>query len=117
MKIIATLIASASLAGMTAVSHADDIHVRGSPTCAEYLAAKQQAKHGDTGPAMGQLRWFLGYMSGLAVGSHVDVLHNNNDGTSVIDWLDLYCGRLPKNYLSDAGDVFYGYLKQQNGQK
>lgn len=102
------LIAAASLTATHA--NAADVTVRGSPTCQAYMTAKHKT---DTTEAMSDLVWLLGYMSGLAVGTQVDILARGDDGTSMLDWLDIYCQRFPTKYLSDAGDMYYGFLKQQ----
>jgi len=111
------LLAAASFTGMTIPAQAADITVRGSPTCGAYLAAKEKSKHGDESEAFNDLVWFLGYMSGLAVGTNADVLAKNDNGQGAMEWLDVYCPRHPTKYMSDAGDVFYAFLKQQGALK
>lgn len=114
-RTILGVIAVASFTWTTAPAVAGDITVRGSPTCREYLAAKDKSKAGDTNEAYSDLVWFLGYMSGLAVGTNVNVLEKGDNGESAFTWLEVYCPRKPTAYLSDAGNIYFGFLKQQYG--
>jgi hypothetical protein len=114
-KLICGLLVATTLTGMAMPVSAEDITVRGAPTCRAYLAAREKGKHGDTGEALSNLVWFLGYMSGLAVGTQVNVLEKDNNAASLINWLDVYCPRYPDKYLSDAGDLLHKYFKEQNG--
>jgi hypothetical protein len=87
---------------------AEDVTVRGSQTCQAYLDAKRNSVQ----EAVKDLTWLLGYMSGLAVGTHVNILGNDN-ADSMLKWLDIYCQAYPAKYLSDAGDLYYRFLKEQ----
>jgi hypothetical protein len=88
---------------------AQDITVRGAPTCRAYLEAK---RNGDVNQALNHLTWFLGYMSGLAVARHVDVL-GKDSAESLFAGVDVYCERYPARNLSDAGDMYYGFRIEQ----
>jgi hypothetical protein len=52
-------------------------------------------------------------MSGLAVATHVNVLGNDDNAEAMLKWVDTYCQLYPAKYLSDAGDLYYRFLKEQ----
>ncbi len=74
--------------------------MRGSGTCQAYLDAKSSHSIPE---AVKHLTWFLGYVSGLAVANHVNIL-DKGDAESMVNWVDAYCDRYPARYISDAGD-------------
>jgi hypothetical protein len=57
--------------------------------------------------------WFMGYVSGLAVATHVDIFGKGDSAELMIDWVDAYCQRYPAKYLSNAGDLYYRYRLEQ----
>ena len=101
---------AAALAVTAMQARAQDVTVRGSGTCQAYLDAERS---NDVQGAVKQLNWLLGYVSGLAVARHVDVLGNGDGAESMLDWVDAYCQRYPAKYLSDAGNLFYTYRVEQ----
>lgn len=88
---------------------AQNVTVRGSGTCQEYLDAKRTSVQ----EAMKNLNWLLGYMSGLAVATQVDVLGKGDNADFMLTWVNAYCQLYPAKYLSDAGDLYYRFLKEQ----
>ena len=91
---------------------AQDVTVRGAGTCQAYLDAKRNYAEGEN-QALNQLTWLLGYLSGLAAATHVDILGNGDSAESIPTWVDIYCHRYPSNYLSDAGDLYYKFRKER----
>lgn len=108
-RILRCALVSAVLAAAAVQASAQDVTVRGAPTCQAYMAAKRSSAD----EALTDLKWLLGYMSGLAVASHVDILSKPDNGQSMLTWVDLYCPRYPEKSLSDAGDLYYRFLKDQ----
>jgi hypothetical protein len=88
---------------------AQNVTVRGSGTCQAYLDAKRNSAQ----EAVKNLTWLLGYMSGLAVATQTDVLGKGDNGDFMLTWVDTYCQLYPAKYLSDAGDLYYRFLKEQ----
>lgn len=88
---------------------AQSVTVRGSGTCQAYLDAKRNSVQ----EAVKDLNWLLGYMSGLAVATQVDVLGKGDNADFLLKWVDGYCQLYPAKYLSDAGDLYYRFLKEQ----
>ncbi len=88
---------------------AQNVTVRGSGTCQAYLDAKRNSVQ----EAVKDLTWLLGYMSGLAVATQVDVLGKGDNADFMLNWVDTYCQLYPAKYLSDAGDLYYRFLKEQ----
>jgi hypothetical protein len=88
---------------------AQNVTVRGSGTCQAYLDAKRNSVQ----EALKDLNWLLGYMSGLAVATQVDVLGKGDNADFLLKWVDGYCQLYPAKYLSDAGDLYYRFLKEQ----
>jgi len=96
-------------AALTVTANAQDVTVRGSGTCQEYLDAKTNSVQ----EAVKDLVWFMGYVSGLAVANRVDVLGKGHSADAMFDWVDGYCQRYPTKYLSNAGDLYYRYRLEQ----
>jgi hypothetical protein len=105
----AALLAGA-LAATAILASAQNITVRGAGTCQGYLEAKRT---NSVQEAVKDLTWFMGYVSGLAVASHVDVLGKGDNADTMLDWVDAYCGRYPANYLSDAANLYYRFRLDQ----
>lgn len=101
---------AAVLAFAATQARAEDVTVRGSGTCQEYLDAKRSNAVQE---AVKDLTWFMGYVSGLAVATHVNVLGKGDSADSMLYWVDAYCGRYPAKYLSDAGDLYYRFRVEQ----
>lgn len=101
---------AAALAVAAMQASAQDVTVRGSGTCQDYLDAKRS---NNVQEAVKDLTWFMGYMSGLAVALHVDILGKDSNADSMLHWVDAYCQRYPAKYLSDAGDLYYRYRVEQ----
>lgn len=89
-------------------ARAQDVTVRGSGTCQAFLDAERNSLP----EAVKQLTWLLGYVSGLAVATEVDIL-GNHDPDSMLTWVNLYCQRYPAKYLSNAGNMYYQFRKDQ----
>lgn len=103
--LLATVLAAAAMQ-----ASAQGVTVRGSGTCQAYLDAKA---HNSVQDAVKDLTWLLGYMSGLAVATHVNILGSDDNAESMLKWVDTYCQLYPAKYLSDAGDLYYRFLKEQ----
>lgn len=58
--------------------------------------------------------WLLGYISGLAMGSQLDVLRGS-DYVSLYQWVDNYCRAHPRADLGDAGQALFASLRQGKG--
>jgi hypothetical protein len=82
---------------------AQNVTVRGSGTCKEYLDDERNS----VDDAVKDLTWLLGYLSGLAVATHVDVLGKADNAVAMLNWVNSYCQTHPTIYLSDAGDQYY----------
>jgi hypothetical protein len=102
--------ALATVLAITAIqANAQNVTVRGSGTCQAYLDAKRNSVQ----EALKDLNWLLGYMSGLAVATQVDVLGKGDNADFMLTWVGAYCQLYPAKYLSDAGDLYYRFLKEQ----
>lgn len=109
-RIILSCGLSAMALAITATpASAQGVTIRGARTCQAYLDAKDKSVQ----DALKDLTWFLGYMSGLAVATHVDVLGAGDTAESVIAWVDTFCQRYPAKRLSDAGDLYYKFIIEQ----
>jgi hypothetical protein len=101
----------ATALAVTAIqASAQNVTVRGSGTCQAYLDAKARNNVQD---AVKDLTWLLGYVSGLAVATHVNVLGSEDHADLMLKWVDTYCQLYPAKYLSDAGDLYYRFLKER----
>lgn len=109
-RILTCALLAAALAVTAMQASAQNVTVRGSGTCQAYLDAKRS---NSVQEAVKDLSWLLGYMSGLAVATHVNVLGSDDNAESMLKWVDFYCRVYPAKYLSDAGDLYYRYLKEQ----
>jgi hypothetical protein len=103
------LIATALAVTAVQASAQDGVTVRGSGTCREYL----DAAHTSVEQAMNHLTWLLGYLSGLAVATQVNVLGKNDNAESMLTWVNTYCQAYPAKYLSNAGDMYYRFRIEQ----
>ena len=99
---------AAILAVAATQASAQEISVRGARSCQAFLDAKRTS----VPQAASDLRWLLGYISGLAVATHVDILGKDN-ADSMLKFVDTYCQLRPADYLSDVGDLYYRVLKEQ----
>jgi hypothetical protein len=101
----------ATALAVTAIqASAQNVTVRGAGTCQAYLDAK---RNGEVNQAVNDLTWLLGYVSGLAVANHVDILGKLDPAESMLNWVDTYCQVYPARYLSDAGDLYYRFRIEQ----
>jgi hypothetical protein len=107
-RILRCGVLSAVLAVAAIQARAEEISVRGARSCQAYMDAKRNS----VPQAVSDLRWLLGYLSGLAVATHVDILGKDN-ADAMLDWVNAYCELHPANYLSEAGDLYYRFLKEQ----
>jgi hypothetical protein len=96
------------LAGLGMQASAQGITVRGSGTCQAYLEAVSNS----VPEAVKELTWLLGYLSGLAVATDVNVL-GHDDAEGMVRWVYTYCQAHPAKYVSDAGDMYYKFLKER----
>jgi hypothetical protein len=59
--------------------------------------------------------WLYGYLSGLAVGSNVDILKVHPDKDSLNLWMDNYCKKNPLNIVQEgANDLFVDLNKRMH---
>ena len=103
---------AACLAAAAMETSAQDVTVRGARTCRAYLDASRNNTQEGVNQALNDLTWFLGYESGLAVATHVDIL-GKSDPESRLTWVEAYCQAYPARYLSDAGDLYYRFRIEQ----
>ena len=93
----------------TRQASAADVTVRGGGTCRAYLDAKNNSVE----ETVKRLVWTLGYVSGLAVATQVDVLTDDDGAETMLKWVDAYCQAYPAKNLSDAGDLYFRVLKER----
>lgn len=94
--LIATLIIYGQLAGA--------VMTKGAAPCGEWLESRQAQT------ALPDEYWLLGYLSGLALGTGLDVL-NGVKSASLAAWVDNYCKQYPLENLSTAGSKLFDELK------
>jgi hypothetical protein len=109
-RILACGVLATVLAITAMQANAQGVTVRGAGTCQAYMDAKARNNVQD---AVKDLTWLLGYMSGLAAATHVNILGPDDNAESMLKWVDTYCQLYPAKYLSDAGDLYYRFLKEQ----
>jgi len=109
-KMLTCGLLATALAVTAMQASAQDVTVRGGGTCQAYLDAKHKASIDE---AVKRFVWLLGYVSGLAVGTHVDVLANDDGAEVMLKWVDSYCETYPANRFREAGDLYYRILKGQ----
>lgn len=99
-KLILTVSVFLSLSGVSLSSSA--VTVMGGVSCGNWVAARIQ----NTATASGYSLWMLGYLSGRAVSTNIDIL-KKPDYQSIDLWLDNYCRATPLMTLADAGDALF----------
>ncbi|SEJ40735.1 hypothetical protein SAMN05192539_1010142 [Paraburkholderia diazotrophica] len=92
------------LAIATAVNCPDVAHATtamGVPSCGQWIARKNSVSDKATSES-----WLLGYLSGLATGTRVDILRDT-DYDSLIAWMDNYCNTHPLERVSGGAAQLY----------
>lgn len=92
--------------GLPSVSHAVRIH--GSVSCEDWLG--RRTPNGNVLTAYST--WVLGYLSGRAVESNLDVLRYI-DSRSVSLWMDNYCRDNPPSNAAEGGDNLFVELAKR----
>ena len=83
------------------VHSANATTVMGVRSCGQWIARKST----DVDKAATEA-WLLGYLSGLATGSRVDILHDT-DYASLMAWMDNYCNAHPLERVSSGAAQLY----------
>lgn len=97
---------AAILLALTA-SSAQAYAIRGTPSCGQWIEGRSNARGSADGSpeawsALTNQMWYLGYLSGVAVGSKSDFLRNL-DNDSIFVYTDNYCSANPLKSLAEAG--------------
>lgn len=74
----------------------------GGVSCGNWVTARIQ----NTTVASGYSFWMLGFLSGRAVATNIDIL-KKPDYQSINLWVDNYCRANPLMTLVDAGDALF----------
>lgn len=107
-RIMLAIVVSTLFNGMARAT----VNVMGGVSCGSWIEEREKRNRG--GDALGtivQERWFVGYLSGLAVGSGKEFW--GAPGVSLMDnksaylWADNYCRTNPLKNLDDAGLVLF----------
>src|ERR1019366_4808859 len=86
-------------------SSASAVIVRAVSSCGQWV----QERQANGRPEDANRFWSLGYMSGRAVDSGMDLL-KNTDAASIELWMDNYCKAHPLKSVADGGDVLFAEL-------
>lgn len=97
----ALILSSASLV------HAVTIEIRGGASCGQWTESRLQ-----DWAAIGNQRWLVGYLSGLAAAYRKDILRGT-DNPSIFLWMDNYCRANPLKRIDNGGDLLYRELVRQ----
>lgn len=105
------LILVVTLIGFSASSYA--ITTVGNIGCGKWVVdmeakSRDGASDREIWTAIADRSWLLGYLSGMASGSGVDILEPAPDHDSIILWITKYCQSHPLDYISDAA-IKLGY--------
>ncbi|MEM5382732.1 hypothetical protein VSR68_03890 [Paraburkholderia phymatum] len=71
------------------------------PSCGQWIARKNSSSDKATSES-----WLLGYLSGLATGTRVDILRDT-DYDSLMVWMDNYCNAHPLERVSGGAAQLY----------
>lgn len=104
-KKMVLLLVGLMLSGVASTASAID--VRGGSSCGQWVSDKGVSEHGHK-------KWFLGYMSGIALGYKQDVL-KGKDSASLFLWMDNYCRANPLKRVDEGGDELFIELIKQKG--
>ena len=103
-KTICKLLITITLSCISINSNA--VMVRGMGDCGEWVSKK----------SVGDEKWLLGFMSGLAIGLNIDLIKNSSS-PSLILWMDNFCKANPLVHVGDAAMNLFFELKQKEGLK
>lgn len=103
--IVIAIAASASSPGVWAEV---DVEVRGYASCGIWVQGRTK---NDAGGVANRF-WVLGYLSGLASSSKVNIL-KGTDSQSIYLWIDTFCRANPLKDVADASEVLFQELRRQ----
>src|ERR1700682_4764160 len=86
--------------------------VQGPASCGQWV----QNRGSDGMPDTHYKFWLLGYMSGMAVASRIDIL-KDIDASSIELWMDNYCMANPLNGIDDGGADLFRELERKMKRK
>jgi hypothetical protein len=89
--------------GISNSVYADTNAVR--PSCATWVKDRAEPNQ-PTGPAIADEKWLIGYLSGAASYSGIDVL-KHADTESIYSWMDKYCKENPTNNIGQGGSKLF----------
>ena len=108
-KIIASILLSLTLATLSFELIAA-VLIKGGASCGKWIKDRKE----NSFPSTGNKYWLLGYLSGLAAKSDINIL-DGIDNKSIFLWTDNYCNTHPLKYLDDTGlSLFYELKKGKN---
>ena len=108
-KTRATVMALCCLVLSATVFDAQAVIVRGSVSCGVWVKERQEKQFA----TLGNQRWLIGFMSGLAMESEKDILRTT-DAASIFLWMDNYCQANPLKDIDDgASTLFFELVKQK----
>ena len=96
------------LAGNTYAAKKIEIAGQGIGGCGEWIAEKKSSRSMD---AFNKV-WILGYLSGRAASSNVDILRGTPN-ESLFLWIDNHCNQYPLETIEGAGQMLFYELKKQ----
>lgn len=73
------------------------------------------SRYGQFDPAASS--WVLGYLSGAAAGSDIDVLKNVDNPNGIKIWIENYCKDHPLDGVPDAARALFLELVKRTGKK
>ena len=100
------LLAGFPCAFMIGTAQAVTMTTLGSAPCGRWV----EERAADGWGALGDVRWLVGFLSGLAVESGVDVLPGANSASLEL-WMDNYCRANPLANTGDGGIILFDELK------
>jgi hypothetical protein len=98
----ALILSAASISSLAAGT----VRVQGGSSCGTWVSERGPYHKG----------WLLGYLSGIAMGSAIDIL-GDTDYDSIYLWMDKYCRDNPLKKISDGGSDLALELVRNKGIK
>jgi hypothetical protein len=90
---------------------AQAVAVRDSPSCGEWVKARVDVATPQPETQIVE-RWLIGFLSGIAVGTRLDLLHGT-DSASLYSWMDDYCRANPLRSVAEGTPALVAELRNK----
>lgn len=91
----------------SSIAQQSTFEVRGATTCGTWIKERRDDRY----PSWSNERWLIGYLSGIAIARHQNIL-GGIDNYSIYMWMDNFCRENPiKNTAEGAQEIYLQIIK------